>query len=77
MLSSQPIDPLLSLPCDSAGSALDILQLAREHCCRASYHPAGGATCKQYIPVTHTVWVTGSAQQINAFTLALLEQRKI
>lgn len=60
---------LIAIPCPNVGTALDTLRLARECCCRASYHPAGGDTCKQYTPITHTVWVMGSQEQVQKFAL--------
>ena len=65
-------DAPVAFPCDTAGRAIKLLQLAREHCLRASYFPAGGDARTHYQPVTHTVWIMGDPQNIISFRTALI-----
>lgn len=51
---------------DSVGRALAVLQAARQLCLPASYHPNGGGTAKAYFPVTHSVFVVGTDEQLAA-----------
>jgi hypothetical protein len=62
------------IPCDTAGRAVEVLELAREHCLSASYHPNGGETARRNHPVTHTVWVTGARINFRAFRMALTQR---
>jgi len=69
---TQLTKPIASVKVSSAGEALIVMREAREMCLTASYHPAGGDSCRGYIPVTHTVWVEG--KNLPEF-LKQLEQR--
>jgi hypothetical protein len=69
-------DLLVYVPCGNISDALEIQQLARSLCCRSSYHPLGGITCTQYVPITHTVYVKGTQAQVEKFKLELTLQRK-
>ncbi len=75
-MSQTPPFPLLdapiAFPCDTAGRAIMTVQLAHEHCLRASYLPEGGDALTHYQPVTHTVWVMGEPQNIDQFRTALI-----
>ncbi len=67
------IDPT-PISCDTAGRAVEVLELARQHCLAASYHPGGGETARRNHPVTHTVWVTGTKINYRAFHTALIQR---
>ena len=54
-----------AIPCENAGQAVEIVRQAHNLCLNASYHPVGGHTAKQNIPVTHTVYVMGKQQSID------------
>jgi hypothetical protein len=64
--------PIAAVPVLSVREALIVIKEAREMCLNASYHPAGGDSCRGYTPVTHTVWVEG--KNLDEF-LKMLEQK--
>ena len=59
--------PIAAFPVSSVGEALLVMKEARELCLDASYVPAGGDTCRGFAPITHTVYVMGSPENIHTF----------
>lgn len=66
--------PIATVPVSSVGEAIKLMQSARALCLDASYIPAGGDSCRGYIPVTHTVYVMGIPENLREFQ-AQLEQK--
>lgn len=61
-----PINPPpTAITCENAGQAVEIVRHAQSLCLNASYHPIGGQTAKQNIPITHTVYVMGKQANID------------
>ena len=58
---------ILPMIVPSAGEALETLRLAHSLNLSASYHPTGGETPRDYIPITHTVHVQGDSDSLREF----------
>ena len=65
--------PIAAVPVSSVGEALTVMREAHDLCLSASYHPAGGDSCRGFTtsPITHIVYVTGSPENIQAFQTQL------
>ena len=58
-----PIMPI-AVPVPNVAAAIKVLRIAKKAKLPASYHPQGGMTAKKYYPVTHTVWIAGSSDEV-------------
>lgn len=61
------MNAILPMIVPSAGEALETLRLAHSLNLSASYHPVGGETLRDYVPVTHTVHVEGDPDSLRKF----------
>lgn len=61
-------------PVSTMGDALHVVNAARKSGLRASYHPHGGHTAKKSMPVLHTVYVSGTPEQIHKLRLAMAKE---
>ena len=58
------VETLKRIPVGSAGAATALVAKARKAGLKASYHPNGGSTAKQNVPITHSVWVMGTDAEL-------------